>query len=98
MSDLSEPNGGFVSSPSERTKRNLARIARNAAHVPELVCTSERCEAQIKELYRSSGGPDEGQLNNRKWHEPSHSALALRQTQNNLNNILRRFFHSMQRS
>ena len=82
MSDLSEHNGGFVSSPSERTIRNLARNARNAAHVPELVCTSERCEAQLKELYRSSGGPDEGQLNNRKSHEPSLSALALRHSQN----------------
>ena len=82
MSDLSEHNGGFVSSPSERTIRNLARSARNAAHVPESVCTSKRGEAQLKELDRSSGGPNEGRLNNRKSHEPSVSALALRQTQN----------------
>ena len=83
MSDLSEHNGGFVSSPSERTIRNLARHARNAAHGPKLVCTSERGEAEKKELNTSSGGPDEGQLNNRKLYAPSHSALALRQTQNN---------------
>ena len=82
MSDLSEHNGGFVSSPSERTIRNLARHARNAAHGPKSVCTSERGEAQLKELDRSSGGPNEGRLNNRKSHEPSVSALALRQTQN----------------
>ena len=83
MSGLSELNGGFVSNPSDRAIRNLARNARNAAHVPESVCSSKRGEAQLKELNRSSG-PDEGRLNNRKLHEPSHSALALRHTQSNL--------------
>ena len=90
MSDLSEHNGGFVSSPSERTIRNLARNARNAAHVPESVCTSKRGEAQLKELNRSSGGPDEGRLNNRKLLEPPRGALALRQTQNNCHNMMMR--------
>ena len=82
MSDLSKHSGGFVSNPSDRTIRNSARNAQNRVHVAESVCSSERGESQLEKLNRSSG-PSEGQLNNRKLHEPPLSALALRQTQNN---------------
>ena len=82
MSGLSTNSGGFVSNPSDRTIRNLARNARNSAHVAESVCSSERGESQLKKLNRSSG-PSEGQLNNRKLLEPPRGALALRQTKNN---------------
>ena len=74
---------GFVSNPSDRMIRNSAHNARNCGHVAESVCNSERGESQVNKLNRSSGGPDEGRLNNRKLHEPSHSALALRHTQSN---------------
>ena len=87
MSGLSTNSGGFVSNPSDRTIRNSARNARNRAHVAESVCSSERGESQLKKLNRSSG-PSEGQLNNRKLLEPPRGALALRQTQNNLNQTL----------
>ena len=78
---------GFVSNPSDRMIRNSAHNARNCGHVAESVCNSERGESQLEKHNRSSGGPDEGRLNNRKLHEPSHSALALRHTQRNWTQI-----------
>ena len=74
---------GFVSNSSDRMIRNSAHNARICGHVAESVCNSERGKSQVNKLNRSSGGPDEGRLNNRKLHEPSHSALALRHTQVN---------------
>jgi len=66
--------------------RNSAHIARNCGHVAESVCNSERGKSQVNKLNRSSG-TSSGQPNNRKLHEPSHSALALRHTQVNWTQI-----------
>jgi len=66
--------------------RNSAHKARNCGHVAESVCNSERGKSQVNKLNRSSG-TSSGQPNNRKLHEPSHSALALRHTQVNWTQI-----------